>query len=340
MKEMIQEITWSCPGDSSERGHPARSGSEGLWGFEIALGRSICGCAAALKAALRRFRLSCITKSSVQTFAAVCCLLQVTMVALAQDIPADRVSVPFRDPSRPGMVKVTQMMGGISVKGYDGKEVVVEARFRGSKPSKKESPDKKSEGLKRIEIATTGLTVEEEDNVVSVSTGPMGRTVDLSLQVPFATSLKLGCMNDGRVLVEKVEGEIEANNLNGSVTLTNVSGIVVAHSLNGEVLIHMEKITPDKPMSFSTLNGDIDVTLPPDIKANVKLETQNGSIYSDFEIGLDKNPRPPTVVDGRKDGGTYQIKFDKGVVGSINGGGAEIQFKTVNGNIHIRKGKQ
>ena len=219
-------------------------------------------------------------------------------------------------------------------------EVVVEARLRGGKSSKKEKADNKAESLKRIEIATTGLTVEEEDNVVSVSTGPMGHAVDINLQVPTSTSLKLGCMNEGGILVEKVAGEIEANNLNGPVTLTNVSGVVVAHSLNGEVRTQMDRVTPDKPMSFSTLNGDIDVTLPPDIKAKVKLETQNGAIYSDFEIGLDKNPRPPTLEDGRKDGGRLRIVFDKGVVGTINGGGAEIQFKTVNGNIHIRKGKQ
>ena len=136
-----------------------------------------------------------------------------------------------------------------------------------------------------------------------------------------------------------VEGEIEANNLNGSVTLTNVSGVVVAHSLNGAVVTQMEKVTPDKPMSFSTLNGDIDVTLPAAIKATVKMETQQGSIYSDFNIDLDKNPRQPTVEDGRKEGGKYRIVFDKGVVGSINGGGPEIQFKAVNGSVHIRKVK-
>jgi DUF4097 and DUF4098 domain-containing protein YvlB len=271
-----------------------------------------------------------------QTIGIAACLVLIGTAAVGQDIPADRVSAPFRDPSRPGLVKVNLMSGGITVKGYDGKEVVVEARLRGTKPSKKE--DKKTEGLKRIEIATTGLTVEEEDNVVSVSTGPMNRTVDLTLQVPSATSLKLGCMNDGSIVVEKVEGEIEVNNLNGSVTLTHVSGVVVAHSLNGEVLTQMDKVTPDKPMSFSTLNGDIDVTLPLDIKAKVRLETQNGAIYSDFEIGLDRNPRPPTVEDGRKEGGKHRIQFDKGVVGTINGGGPEIQFKTVNGNIQIRKG--
>ncbi len=135
-----------------------------------------------------------------------------------------------------------------------------------------------------------------------------------------------------------VEGEIEANNLNGSVTLTNVSGVVVAHSLNGAVVTQMEKVTPDKPMSFSTLNGDIDVTLPAVIKATVKIETQQGSIYSDFDIDLDKNPRQPTVEDGRKEGGKYRIVFDKGVVGSINGGGPKSSSRRSTEAFIFRKG--
>ncbi|PYK00204.1 MAG: hypothetical protein DME23_07825 [Verrucomicrobia bacterium] len=233
------------------------------------------------------------------------------VAALGQETPADQVSVPLRDSSRPALVKANLMTGGITVKGYDGKEVVVEARLRKHGSDDEEKPDKKTEGLKRIDILTTGLTVEEEDNVVSVSTGPTHRAVDIVIQVPFKTSLKLGCMNDGDVMVEKVEGEIEASNLNGGVTLTNVSGVVVAHSLNGEVNVNLEQVTPDKPMSFSTLNGDIDVTFPSDTKATVKMETQNGSIYSDFEIQMNTNPHEPKVEDGRKGGGKFRVVIEK-----------------------------
>ena len=268
------------------------------------------------------------------------CAFLLSVAGICQETPADRVSVPLRDSSRPARVKANLMTGGITVKGYDGKEVVVEARLRKHGSDDEEKPDKKAAGLKRIDILTAGLTVEEEDNVVSVSAGPTHRAVDLVIQVPFKTSLKLGCMNDGDVMVEKVEGEIEASNLNGGVTLTNVSGVVVAHSLNGEVNVNLEQITPDKPMSFSTLNGDIDVTLPSDTKATVKMETQNGSIYSDFEIQMNTSPREPKVEDGRKGGGKFRVVIEKARFGSINGGGPEFRFKTVNGNIHIRKGKQ
>src|SRR5437773_1778207 len=177
---------------------------------------------------LERPRRSRSLSESFQKVGTLSVLLLLGTIVHGQEIPADRVSVPFRDPSHPGVVKVNLMTGGITVKGYDGKEVVVEASLRGSKSSKKDKPDNKAEGLKRIDVATTGLTVEEEDNVVSVSTGPMSHAVDVCIQVPASTSLKLVCMNDG-ILVEKVTGEIEANNLNGPVTLTNVSGVVIAH---------------------------------------------------------------------------------------------------------------
>jgi DUF4097 and DUF4098 domain-containing protein YvlB len=47
----------------------------------------------------------------------------------------------------------------------------------------------------------------------------------------------------------------------------------------------------------------------------------------------------PVVEDGRSKGGKYKVKIDKTTVGSINGGGPDLDFKTFNGNIYIRKKK-
>ena len=49
----------------------------------------------------------------------------------SQDTSSDRVVVPFSDPGKPGLVKASLINGGIMVKGYDGKEVIVEAKPRG-----------------------------------------------------------------------------------------------------------------------------------------------------------------------------------------------------------------
>ena len=47
----------------------------------------------------------------------------------------------------------------------------------------------------------------------------MNRTVELNIQVPFNTSLKLKCLNDGDIKVDHVSGEIDADDLNGAVKL-------------------------------------------------------------------------------------------------------------------------
>ena len=159
------------------------------------------------------------------------------------------------------------------------------------------------------------------------------------LRVPFDTSLKLKCLNGGDISVHHVSGDLELENLNGAVTATNVSGTVLAHSLNGRVAVSMDKVTGGKPMSFSSLNGDVDITLPGDTRGTVKMKTDNGDIYSDFEVKLSPTSSMPVVEDGRSKGGKYRVKVDKTTVGAINGGGPDLEFKTFNGNIYIRKKK-
>lgn len=248
-----------------------------------------------------------------------------------------RVTVPFSDASRPRLVKANLMNGGITVKGYDGKDAIIEASASSARERHHNNRPDGVDGLRRIDNPTMGMDIQEDHNVITIG-GPMLRG-NLTIQVPFATSLHLRCLNGGDIVVEHVSGEIDVNNLNGAVTLTNVSGSVLAHSLNGQVVATLDSVTPGKPMSFSTLNGNIDVTLPADVKANVKMKSDNGSVYSDFDIKLDSSTRTPVVEDGRSHGGRYRVKIDKSMIGSINGGGPEIQFTTFNGNIMIRKKK-
>ena len=94
-----------------------------------------------------------------------------------------------------------------------------------------------------------------------------------------------------------MNGEIEVENMNGSVVLKDVSGNVVAASQNGSITANPEKITPGKPMSFTTMNGKVDVTLPGDTKAKLRLKTDNGSVYSDFDVKMEPDTSKPVVED-------------------------------------------
>ena len=243
----------------------------------------------------------------------------------------DRISVNLSDPSRPSRVKASLVNGGITVKAYDGKEVVVEARVRNREY------EKSSSGPKRLNISSTGLSVEEENNEVRISTESYARTIDLTITVPVHTSLKLNAVNDGDIVVTGVDGELDVDDINGSVTLNNISGSAVAHALNGRLLATFSKVNPQKPMAFSSLNGDVEVTFPADLKANVSIRSDRGDVFSDFDVQLQTSAPQQTVEDGRGHGGKYRVKIDKTVHGTINGGGPEIQFTNFNGAIYIRK---
>jgi hypothetical protein len=256
----------------------------------------------------------------------------------AQEPNVDRATVRLSDPAKPGWVRAHTINGGITVKGYDGKDVVIEARVRTSGDDGDGSD--RYPGMKRLPNRSTGLSVEEQDNVVVVKTESWRAAADLVIQVPFNTSLRLGCVNGGSIVVEKAAGEIEAQNVNGPITLTNISGSAVANTTNGSVIVTFARIDPAKAMSFVTLNGNVEVTMPRGTKANLSMRVDHqGDIYSDFEIAT--RAAPLAEGDGarsRKDG-RYVLKVDRSVYGSINGGGQEITLKTFNGDIVLHEPK-
>lgn len=263
----------------------------------------------------------------------LCAILFSSAVSFSQEQPVDRVAVAFSDPSRPGFLKAGLINGSILVTGYDGQEVIVEAKVRSRRYSK--SSGRNSEGLRRLAIASTGLTVEEERNRMTVSAASHSRTIDLNIKVPKKTSLKLSSINSGSIEVENMEGEIELNNVNGSIKAFNISGSVVANTTNGKIEVTFDKISTDKPMSFVSFNGRVDVTFPENIKANVKMKSEQGEVYSDFEIKLEDKPRL-IQEDTRKRGGKIKVRIESTMYGTINGGGPEYHFSTYNGSIYIR----
>lgn len=257
--------------------------------------------------------------------------LAVCSLVGAQEPAGDRVVVPARNTNHPRKVDVSLLHGSITVKAYAGKEVVVETRGGGG--STGSQSNQTVDGLRRLDFPPRGLSVEEEDNVVTVRM-PSNRNSNLVISVPAETSLKLHTLH-GEIEVEGVNGEIDADSLHGPVTLTNVSGNVLAHSLNGAIKATVDRVDASKPMSFSTLNGSIDVTLPADFKANLKLTADHGEIYSDFDFKLGGNiTQKNDTSDGR-----FRVRIDRTLSGTINGGGAEATFHTYNGRIYIRKKK-
>ncbi len=219
-----------------------------------------------------------------------------------------------RDASRPWVVNVATVNSGITVRTYDGKDVIVESESR----SRRRLPETTPDGLHRIDVPRANYDVEE-GNVLRIRPQPNSGPVVLT--VPVASTVQLKSAH-GPIRVEGVHGEVDASSTNGSIDLTDISGTIVADTTNGAIHASMQHVDPSKPMSFSSTNGEINVALPADIKASVKMRTVNGSVWSDFEIKLAGGV---TVTRG----GT--------MTGTINGGGVSASFTTINGRISIHK---
>ena len=139
----------------------------------------------------------------------------------------DRVTVPFRDPAKPRTLNVELINGGVTVRGYDGKDAIIEANPRNGERRNRIRSRDVPPGMHRIDNGSGGLDIVEDNNVIRVKGGISG-SVDVVIQVPNQTSLNLKTLNGGKILVENIAGEIEAENLNGAIEITNASGAVVA----------------------------------------------------------------------------------------------------------------
>jgi hypothetical protein len=259
--------------------------------------------------------------------------LLIAAKSFAQSGSTETLTVPLSSPGKPYSLKVQLVTGSIKVVSYDGKDIIINASPRKGDDDEQSKPAQN--GMKRI--SSTGnfeVTAKEADNTVTVNTGNPEKAVDLELKIPQDVKLTLGTVNDGEIIVENVRGEIEVNNVNDKITLTNISGSVVANTVNGDINVTFKSVDPKAPMAFSTLNGDVNVTLPADTKANLKLKSDNGDVFSDFDVDIDK---APAKVDKTSEPGLYRIKKDDWVYGKINGGGPEMMMKNMQGDIYVKK---
>src|SRR5262245_51411513 len=171
-------------------------------------------------------------------------VLDVAAFAQGQSDSGNRFVVNFSDPSRPGLLKVNLFNNGITVRSYTGKEIIVETT---SRRGRRQRPDTTPDGLRRIDTNVAGLTIEEENNVMSVNARNPNDSGDLDIQVPVKTNLNLRTVNGGNITVEGVEGEIEVSNTNGGVVLNNVAGSVVSHPTKRRSAAASRGLPPNNP---------------------------------------------------------------------------------------------
>jgi len=279
------------------------------------------------------------------TFLKSIAFFAVTTMLAAQDAAPtpQRTTLPFSDPSRPKSLIVDIPDGSVKIIGYDGNDAVIEYSGRGEGLRRKAREGDVPPGMHRLDQPTNTVDATQENNVVRVKGGFWGR-LNIEIKVPKQTTLDLKTMN-GSISVEGISGEMTIDAMNGHINVQDASGPVVAHSMNGRIVASVTQVSAAKASSFSSMNGSIEVTLPADLKARLKMKTDRGEIYTDFDVKVESATGSTTFAqdDGRKNGlpGLPRLPrlphMDRTLYGTINGGGPEMQFITYNGRIVIRK---
>jgi hypothetical protein len=261
-------------------------------------------------------------------------ILITSSIAKAQ--AANEFTIPLSDPAKRGKLKAHINAGSITVKGTARKDVLV--KYTGEEEDDNDhghgKNNKDREGLRKVGGGGLDLEASENSNYVKVQSGSWNNKMDLVIEVPTGFDLDVHTYNDGDLMITNVQGAVELEDYNGDITALNISGSVVATSYNGEIKVTFDKVTENTPMSYTSYNGDIDISFPAATKASCKMKTDQGEIYTGFEMNIFKT-EPVQKKDSRS--GTFKIIIDDWKKGDINGGGPEVTIKTYNGNIYIRK---
>lgn len=188
--------------------------------------------------------------------------------------------VRFSDPAKPATLRVVLPLADVRITGADGDEVVVVS----SLDPQAKAGEVDADGFRRLD-EDVAFDLKEKDNVVTLSlAGEMqvlGHGAEFELRVPRRTNVVVRSQLGGEIEIVGVDGEIEVNGMNSEVTLTDIGTSAVVSTMNGEVVAKFRQ-APAKPVSITSMNGDIDLQLPAATKANVRLRTHHGSVRTNF----------------------------------------------------------
>jgi hypothetical protein len=253
-------------------------------------------------------------------------LLSSTLYAQSQ------IAVPLSKPGQPGTLEMNFIMADVTIEAYDGNEVVI--RYEGDNlRSDNDKSSSSREGLRKIGGGGSGFEVTENNNKVVMDGGiPMGE-LEFEILVPKNFSLKISIVTGDKIEIKGVNGDHEINHVNGDIELTNVSGSALVNTVNGDINAVFSAITANKPMAFSNINGDIDVSIPASTKFTAKMRSEFGEMFTDFDMVM-KNQTGPKVTEST---GKYKVEVNNWVTGDVNGGGPEFLFKTLRGDFYLRK---
>ncbi|MBX2841620.1 MAG: DUF4097 domain-containing protein [Flammeovirgaceae bacterium] len=246
-------------------------------------------------------------------------------IGITIGVQAQEFKTKFSGKSANSKISIALNNSEVKIEGYGGSEVIILAR--GYK-----APPKRAEGLKPLyntNVDNTGiglfLSIEGDEMKIEKATR---EDIDYTFKVPANVHLVVNetqWQGDG-IEVHKMEGEVEINAKNSDIVFKDVKGPIVANTTNGDIEIVYLSLNQGKPNSIKSVNGYVDVTMPASSKAEVKMRSMNGEIYSNFEL---------TYPEDKK--GIPHVGGNNTIEGKLNGGGIMLSINSINDDIYLRK---
>jgi len=222
-------------------------------------------------------------------------------------------------------VEIKGVNGGITAMAATGGEVEVTARKRARDSDPDEVKIEVIEhdgGVTVCAVYPTPRRARRENRCAtgddwSSNTDDNDVVVDFTVRIPVGLHLGAHTVN-GDVEALGLGGNVDAGTVNGGVEVST-TGWVEASTVNGSIRATMGRADWPGELEFNTVNGGITLNLPATLNTEVRAQTVNGDMASDY----------PLTVSGRW--GPRQLK------GTIGNGGRELNLSTVNGGIKLRK---
>jgi hypothetical protein len=211
-----------------------------------------------------------------------------------------------------GAFAIANVNGGVQIEGWDRDAVEVHA----VKTALHEGED----------LDSVHIDVEGDGDQLAVNTRyPQGTgvqvTVDYEIHVPYRLRFMAVQTVNGDVHLQGVSSKGYLDSVNGNIEAVESDGRFSARTTNGDVRLQLKSLPDGDPVSLTTVNGSVVLSLPESANADVRVVNRNGDFHSDFALA--------TL-------GAYESSRFRGRLGS---GGGEIFMSTVNGGIRLVNGR-
>jgi DUF4097 and DUF4098 domain-containing protein YvlB len=213
--------------------------------------------------------------------------------------------------SHSGRVAIQNLYGNVSITAWDRDAVLVEAIKHSTDP-------------RRLEDAR--IVVEPTADSLSIRTQYAGSdaehptSVEYRITVPRGINLESVVLTNGQLSLDGLSGSVKASAVNGDIRALKLGGQAELSTINGQVEADFDRTSRANPISLSSVNGPIHLTIPSGSGASVEAHNLSGGIASD----LGHVARTPA-------GHRLLVK---------GSGGAQIHVKNVNGGISIRSNER